>query len=71
LKNIPGEKWTYRYAKDKWSIKGVVQHIIDADRIFCNRSLVIARKDKITPLPSFEEKDYEHYQRLITELKKI
>jgi hypothetical protein len=59
LKNIPEEKWSYRYAEGKWSIKGVVQHIIDAERIFCNRALVIARKDKTTPLVSFEEKDYE------------
>ena len=58
LKNIPEEKWSYRYAESKWSIKGVVQHIIDAERIFSNRALVIARKDRTTPLPSFEEKDY-------------
>ena len=58
LKGIPEEKWSYRYDKGKWSIRGVVQHIIDAERIFCNRALVIARKDKTTPLPSFEEKDY-------------
>ena len=58
LKNIPEEKWSYRYDEGKWSIRGVVQHIIDAERILCNRALVIARKDKTTPLLSFEEKDY-------------
>jgi uncharacterized damage-inducible protein DinB len=58
LKNIPEEKWGYRYAENKWSIKGVVQHIIDAERIFCNRALVIARKDTTTLLQSFEEADY-------------
>jgi uncharacterized damage-inducible protein DinB len=58
LKNIPEEKWTYRYAEGKWNIKEVVQHIIDGERIFCNRALVIARQDKTTPLPSFDADDY-------------
>jgi uncharacterized damage-inducible protein DinB len=58
LRNIPEEKWNYRYAEDKWSIKGVVQHIIDGERIFCNRALVIARKDKTARLASFDEKEY-------------
>jgi uncharacterized damage-inducible protein DinB len=57
LKEIPTEKWNYRYAEGKWSIKQLVQHIIDSERIFCYRSLCIARKDK-TPLPGFEEDDY-------------
>jgi len=59
LKNIPEEKWGYRYAEGKWSIRQVVQHIIDAERIFCNRALVIARKDKTTPLVSFDQDEYE------------
>jgi len=57
LKSIPAEKWDYRYAEGKWSIKEVVQHIIDAERIFCYRALRFARKDA-TPLPGFEENDY-------------
>jgi uncharacterized damage-inducible protein DinB len=58
LKNIPEEKWSYRYAEGKWSIRGVVQHMIDAERIFCNRALVIARKDRTTHRLSFEGDDY-------------
>jgi hypothetical protein len=58
LENIPAEKWGYRYSQAKWSIKEVVQHIIDAERIFCNRTLVIVRRDSSTPLVSFEEKNY-------------
>ena len=57
LKNIPAENWDYRYAEGKWSIKELVQHVIDAERIFCYRALCIARKDK-TSLPGFEENDY-------------
>jgi len=59
LKDIPESKWNHRYAEGKWSIRGVIQHLIDAERIFCNRALVIARKDTAQPLFSFEEKDYE------------
>jgi uncharacterized damage-inducible protein DinB len=57
IKNIPDGKWTYRYAPDKWSIKELVQHIIDAERIFCYRALCFARKDK-TALPGFDENSY-------------
>ena len=60
LKEIPEEKWSYRYGPDKWTIKGVIQHMIDAERIFCNRALVIARRDKTTPLPSFDGDKYAH-----------
>lgn len=57
LKNIPTEKQEYRYAEGKWTIKDIVQHLIDAERIFAYRALRIARKDK-TPLPGFEENEY-------------
>jgi hypothetical protein len=57
LKSIPESKWDYRYAEGKWSIREVVQHIIDAERIFCYRALRFARKDE-TPLPGFDENIY-------------
>jgi uncharacterized damage-inducible protein DinB len=57
LKDLPADKWNYRYAPGKWSIKELVQHLIDAERIFCYRALTFARKDK-TALPGFEENDY-------------
>jgi uncharacterized damage-inducible protein DinB len=38
LQSIPEEKWDYRYAEGKWSIKELVQHLIDAERIFCYRA---------------------------------
>ena len=41
----------------KWSIKEILQHVIDAERVFAYRSLTFARKDNNT-LPSFDEKDY-------------
>lgn len=57
FKNIPAEKINYRYAEGKWSLKEMLQHIIDAERIFAYRALAIARHDK-TPLPGFDENSY-------------
>lgn len=54
LKAIPKKKWNYRYAEGKWTVKEVVQHIIDAERVFSYRALCFARKDQ-TLLPSFDE----------------
>jgi len=46
-----------RYAPDKWSVKEVLGHICDAERIFAYRALRISRNDA-TPLASFEQDDY-------------
>lgn len=57
FRNIPGDKISYRYAQGKWNLKEMLQHIIDAERIFAYRALRIARHDK-TPLPGFNENTY-------------
>lgn len=57
VQNIPLDKFDYRYAEGKWTIKDIIQHLIDAERIFVYRALRFSRFDK-TPLPSFEENDY-------------
>lgn len=57
LNRLPKEKENYAYADGKWTIKELLQHIIDTERIFAYRALRIARKDK-TPLPGFEQNDY-------------
>jgi len=54
FENIPAEKRDYRYAEGKWTIKEVLQHIIDAERVFSYRALCFARKDP-APLPGFDE----------------
>lgn len=57
LEELPVEKRDYRYADGKWTVKEVLQHIIDAERIFAYRALRFARKDT-TPLPGFDENEY-------------
>ncbi|MFI5171241.1 MAG: DinB family protein [Chitinophagales bacterium] len=57
LEALPEEKLSYRYAENKWTIPQIVQHLIDAERIFTYRALRFARNDK-TNLPGFEENDY-------------
>ncbi len=47
----------FRYAADKWSVREVVGHVNDTERIFAYRALRIARADK-TPLAGFEQDDY-------------
>lgn len=54
LITIPEEKWTFAYDKDKWTLKELVQHIIDTERIFAYRALCFARKDT-TDLPGFDQ----------------
>lgn len=57
VQNIPMDKFDYRYAEGKWTIKDIILHLIDAERIFAYRALRFARNDK-TELPGFEENDY-------------
>ena len=57
LSEVPVEKENYRYADGKWTIKEVIGHLIDAERVFAYRALRIGRGDT-TPLAGFEEDDY-------------
>lgn len=47
----------FTYAPGKWTVKEILGHITDAERIFTYRALRIARDDK-TPMPGFEQDDY-------------
>jgi hypothetical protein len=57
LQQIPPSKGNFRYEDGKWSIKELLQHMIDTERIMNYRALRFARKDK-TELPGFEQDDY-------------
>ena len=57
LRSIPEERAGYRYGPDKWSIRELVGHIVDTERIFAYRALRISRGDE-TPLAGFEQVAY-------------
>lgn len=57
FRGLSAERWDYRYAEDKWTIKEVLLHIIDTERIFAYRALRIGRGDS-TPLPGYEQDPY-------------
>ena len=56
-KTIPEEKWLFSYADGKWTIKEVVQHLLDTERVFAYRALCFSRKDNVE-LPGFDQDDY-------------
>src|SRR5436309_5949868 len=57
LAKVSEEKAAFRYAPDKWSIKQVVGHVTDAERVFAYRLMSIARGESKS-LPGFDENDY-------------
>jgi len=57
LAGVGEQRAAYRYATDKWSVKEVIGHIADSERIFAYRALRIARADQ-TPIEGFEQDDY-------------
>lgn len=78
VQNIPMDKFDYRYQEGKWTIKEIIQHLIDTERIFSFRMLHIARQDT-SPLFSFDENLYtensdannRHLKDLLTEFSLV
>jgi len=57
LSDIPEEKQLFAYAENKWTIKELIQHMIDTERVMSYRALRISRGDK-TALAGFDENDF-------------
>ena len=57
IQNIPMDKFDYRYDEGKWTIKEIIQHLIDSERVYSYRALRISRNDS-TPLPGFDENSF-------------
>jgi len=57
LESLPDDKLEYVYASDKWTVKEIIQHLIDAERVFAYRAMRFARGDK-NNLPGYDENQY-------------
>ena len=57
ISSIPAEKLEYRYQEGKWTIKEIIIHHMDVERIFCYRALRFSRNDS-TALSGFDDDDY-------------
>ena len=55
--SLGDERALHRYAPEKWSVKEVLTHVTDGERVFAYRAMCIARGDE-TPLPGFDEQSY-------------
>lgn len=58
--SLTEEQLHYRYAKNKWTIKEILVHLIDDERVYTYRALRFARNDQ-TPLPGFDQDQYTRY----------
>ena len=78
LAGVETEREGYRYAPDKWSLKEVIGHVVDIERMFGLRALWFARRDP-SPLPGMEQDDWasastlDHrsLQSLLDELRSV
>lgn len=60
-RNLSPEQSNFAYAEGKWTMKELLQHLIDAERIFAYRAMRFARKDR-NELPGWNEEEYaNHY----------
>jgi uncharacterized damage-inducible protein DinB len=57
VQNLSQDQLAFRYAEGKWTIKDIIVHLSDTERVFAYRAMRIARKDK-TSLPSFDENNF-------------
>jgi len=57
ISSIDESKGSYAYASGKWTIKEVLYHSLDAERVFCYRAMCFSRNDA-TELPAFDENAY-------------
>jgi uncharacterized damage-inducible protein DinB len=59
--SVAAERHDYRYERNKWSVKEVLMHIIDTERVFACRALAAARGDRETPFYRMDEELYARH----------
>lgn len=57
LQRVPADRETYRYADGKWSLREVVGHVVDTERLFAFRALAMARADGVD-LPGMDQDEW-------------
>jgi len=71
ITGIPEDKGDYTYGFGKWTVKEVLGHLLDTERILAYRALRIARRDK-QPLPGYDQDEYvknsKYYKRTLKEI---
>jgi len=60
LESIPEDKAAYAYEQGKWTVKEVLQHAIDTEKVFAYRAMCFARGEE-QPLPGFDQAQYASY----------
>ncbi len=78
LESIPRKKYDHSYAEGKWTIRQMVRHIIDTERVFAYRALHLSRKDA-NSLPGFDEASWnmaargenQRWKELLEEFKTV
>lgn len=63
IKSIPENKFDYRYEEGKWSIKEVLLHLNDTERVFGYRALCLSRKENQN-LPGFDQENYVKHAQI-------
>jgi len=79
FERIPATRYNHKYAPDKWTIKELLQHIIDTERVFSVRALMAARGDEKTIVERMDEELYaqnvqvnnRHMQNLLEEFHTV
>ncbi|MFV1884579.1 MAG: DinB family protein [Balneola sp.] len=57
INSVPGDKAYFKYAPDKWTLKEILGHMIETERVFSYRAFAISRGDT-QPLPGMDQNEY-------------
>lgn len=60
IRGLDESKGNYRYETGKWTVKELLGHVIDAERVFAYRALVFSRNDKAA-LPGFDQEPWAQH----------
>ncbi len=72
FQEVPAAKLDHKYAEVKWTIKELLMHIVDTERVFSYRALAAARGDSATPqLPGWTKSYMPGMSIFLTELCKV